>query len=166
MLTSVRLPSSDWIALNVLRNVALSTSSVAASVEPVMQQHFFSLSPMMGQEPSYATPGSQQLMGQTPTTTSMLAALQQDPFPAGSLDPSAPFNPENYGLPNYLDAGATHDDPLAGHQGGLSFSEYVGSSANTFDVSGFVPHDLGLAHPGGEHEASESDVKVEGAAQQ
>ena len=39
------LPSSDWIALNVLRNVALSINSVAASVEPNMQSQFLALSP-------------------------------------------------------------------------------------------------------------------------
>ena len=74
---------SDWIALNVLRNVALSTNSVAASVEPVVQQQFFSLSPMPGQESFPNT-----TMAHTPTTTSMLAALQADSF-AGTLDPAA-----------------------------------------------------------------------------
>ncbi|KAI0036828.1 hypothetical protein K488DRAFT_75815 [Vararia minispora EC-137] len=155
----LKLFLDDWIALNVLRNVALSTSSVAASVEPVMQQHFMGLDSMMASDSSFGASGSQPLLGQTPTTSSMLAALHQDPFPSGPLDGASSFNPENYGL-SYLDAGAAHDDPLAVHPGGLGFSEY--GSGSSFDVGGFMPQDLGLGSSAGEHER-DAEVKAESA---
>ena len=135
-----------------------------------MQQHFSTLSPMMGQEPFYAGPSG---MGQTPTSSSMLAALQHEPY----VDPGAAnFNPENYGLPSYLDpAPGSSDDPLA--QPGLGpFGEYA---PGPFDVSGFVPHDLGLGTgtPGQENDAlpgtgtgaapetaGTPDVKAEGSS--
>ncbi|KZV72171.1 hypothetical protein PENSPDRAFT_576605 [Peniophora sp. CONT] len=159
----LKLFLDDWIGLNVLRNVALSTTSVAASVEPMMQQHFSGLSPMMGQEPFYAGPSG---MGQTPTSSSMLAALQHEPYG----DPgAAAFNPENYGLPSYLDGpGGSTDDPLAAHHGLGAFGEYA---PGPFDVSGFVPHDLGLGTgtPGREPDAlpetaGTPDVKAEGSS--
>lgn len=92
----LKLFLDDWIALNVLRSVALSTNSVQASVEPVMlqqQQHqYLALSPMAGQEFTGQGTSSDasrpndlnvqslaaSLMNHTPTTSSMLAALQGD----------------------------------------------------------------------------------------
>ena len=137
MLTPVA--PSDWIALNVLRNVALSTNSVAASVEPVVQQQFFSLSPMPGQESFPDT-----TMAHTPTTTSMLAALQADSF-AGTLDPAATtFGPDAFGPLSYLDGAASQDD-LSVHASALSFHDY-GSS--TFEVPAFTPQDLGISASG------------------
>ncbi|KAH7343806.1 hypothetical protein B0J17DRAFT_565085 [Rhizoctonia solani] len=88
----LKLFMDDWIALNVLRTVALSTNSVAASVEPVIQQQFFTMSPM-GEQDNLAPPDFANAMDTrmqnhlTPTTSSMLAALN-DSFPA-SLDASA-----------------------------------------------------------------------------
>ncbi|KAI0320833.1 hypothetical protein OF83DRAFT_1052326 [Amylostereum chailletii] len=156
----LKLFLDDWIALNVLRNVALSTSSVAASVEPVMQQHFFTMSsPMIGQEQTYPNP-----LGHAPTTSSMLASLHHEPYASGTLDPSGnSFNPENYGL-SYMDTTATHDDPLGGVQSGLAFSDYVAGGGNAFDVSAFAPTDLGIGAPGGggEHEHDDG-VKSEAA---
>ncbi|ELU45822.1 RFX DNA-binding domain-containing protein [Rhizoctonia solani AG-1 IA] len=84
-----KISPSDWIALNVLRTVALSTNSVAASVEPVIQQQFFT----MADQDTLAPPDFANAMDSrmqnhlTPTTSSMLAALN-DSFPA-SLDASA-----------------------------------------------------------------------------
>ncbi|KAG8970623.1 hypothetical protein FRC05_000559 [Tulasnella sp. 425] len=46
----LKLFLDDWIAFNVLPSIALSTNSVQASVEPVMQQQYLALSPMPGQE--------------------------------------------------------------------------------------------------------------------
>ncbi|KAG8900020.1 hypothetical protein FRB99_006295 [Tulasnella sp. 403] len=99
----LKLFLDDWIALNVLRSVALSTNSVQASVEPVMQQQYLSLSPMPGQEFTGAATASSsvlpsmpshphhasitaQLMDHTPTTSSMLAALHDSysTHPTGS----------------------------------------------------------------------------------
>ncbi|KAF8759994.1 RFX DNA-binding domain [Rhizoctonia solani] len=85
----LKLFMDDWIALNVLRTVALSTNSVAASVEPVIQQQFFT----MADQDTLAPPDFANAMDSrmqnhlTPTTSSMLAALN-DSFPA-SLDASA-----------------------------------------------------------------------------
>jgi regulatory factor X len=156
----LKLFLDDWIAVNVLRNVALSTNSVAASVEPVMHQQFFSLSPMAGQE-SFGSLDvrPQHLMANTPTTSSMLAALQHDSYGSGSLDPSASaFNTDAYGPMSYMDT-ATQDDGLAsGHQPGLSFSDFAGPGS-TFDVSSFTSQELGI-NPS-DASASEADNEQE-----
>ncbi|KAF7332217.1 RFX-type winged-helix domain-containing protein [Mycena kentingensis (nom. inval.)] len=132
----------DWIAVNVLRSVALSTNSVAASVEPVMQQQFFSLSPMPGQESFNSLDVRPQMMAHTPTTSSMLAALQNESFPATTLDPtSTAFNSEAYGSMSYMDTSAPQDDSV--HQSSLGFGDFAGSG-NGFDVGGFS-QDLGMS---------------------
>lgn len=152
----LKLFLDDWIAVNVLRSVALSTNSVAASVEPVMQQNFFTLSPMAGQETFNTmeirpTPNG---MAHTPTTSSMLAALQQDPFPAGSLDGSnSGFNSDAYGSMSYMDTTASQD---------VSFPDY--GSSNAFDVASFAPQDLGMnsnGTPASEPEHESEPVKTE-----
>ncbi|KAJ7890793.1 hypothetical protein B0H13DRAFT_2039819 [Mycena leptocephala] len=159
----MKLFLDDWIAVNVLRSVALSTNSVAASVEPVMQQQFFTLSPMAGQETFNSMDvRPQHLMAHTPTTSSMLAALQNDPFPAGSLDPSSSaFNSDAYGSLSYMDTSAPQDDSLPTvHQSSLSFGDFSGSG-NTFD--GFS-QDLGMhpsATPSSEPENDPEPVKTE-----
>ncbi|KAJ7498915.1 hypothetical protein FB451DRAFT_1427446 [Mycena latifolia] len=161
----MKLFLDDWIAVNVLRSVALSTNSVAASVEPVMQQQFFTLSPMAGQESFNSMDvRPQHLMAHTPTTSSMLAALQNDPFPAGSLDPStSAFNSDAYGSLSYMDTSASQDDSLPPvHQSSLSFGDFSGSG-NTFDVSGF-PQDLGMhasGTPSSEPDSEPEPVKTE-----
>ncbi|KAJ6613437.1 hypothetical protein B0H10DRAFT_2165302 [Mycena sp. CBHHK59/15] len=161
----MKLFLDDWIAVNVLRSVALSTNSVAASVEPVMQQQFFTLSPMAGQENFNSMDvRPQHLMAHTPTTSSMLAALQNDPFPAGSLDPSASaFNSDAYGSLSYMDTSTSQDDSLPTvHQSSLSFGDFSGSG-NTFDVSGF-PQDLRMhssATPSSDPENDSEPVKTE-----
>lgn len=147
----LKLFLDDWIAVNVLRSVALSTNSVAASVEPVIQQNFFSLSPMAGQE-SFGSMEvrPQHLMAHTPTTSSMLAALQHDSYTNGSsLDPSSSaFNSDAYGSMSYMDTSAAHDDSLPPHQPGLSFQDF-GGSGNTFDVSSYTSQDLGALNGSG-----------------
>ncbi|TFK43523.1 hypothetical protein BDQ12DRAFT_675116 [Crucibulum laeve] len=162
----LKLFLDDWIAVNVLRNVALSTNSVAASVEPVMQEQFFTLSPMAGQE-SFGSIDSrpQHMMAHTPTTSSMLAALQQDTFPGGPLDPSAStFHSDAYGSMSYMDTSSTHNDSMpTGHSSGLSFSDFNGSG-NTFDVSNFTSQDLGMgasSTPGSEPDHDSEPVKTE-----
>ncbi|KAI0660953.1 hypothetical protein C8Q70DRAFT_1052775 [Cubamyces menziesii] len=142
----LKLFLDDWIALNVLRNVALSTNSVAASVEPVMQQQFFTLSPMAGQESFPNTtldvrPGA--AMAHTPTTSSMIAALQGDSFGSGTLDPTSTFPADAFGLP-YID-GASSQDDLSVHTSGLSFPDY---GSGTFEVPAFTPQDLGISTTG------------------
>jgi regulatory factor X, other len=137
----LKLFLDDWIAVNVLRNVALSTNSVAASVEPVMQQNFFSLGPDEGFGSMDVRP--QNMMAHTPTTSSMLAALQQDSF-GPSLDPSASaYNPDGYGPMAYMDTSSNHDDLGSSHQPGLSFSDFTPPGG--FDVPSFTSPDLGLS---------------------
>ena len=81
------------------------------------------------------------MMAQTPTSSSMLAALQQD-FPTGSLDPTS-FGADPYGAINYMDSSAAQDESLSsGHQATLGFADFTGS-ANPFDSTSFTPHDLG-----------------------
>jgi len=158
----MKLFLDDWIAVNVLRSVALSTNSVAASVEPVMQQQFFTLSPMAGQESFNSLEvRPQQMMAHTPTTSSMLAALQQDSFPSGSLDatPSS-FNSDAYGSLSYMDTTANQDDSA---QSGLSFADFS-SSGNSFDVTNFTSQELGMnssATPAGETDPDPEPVKTE-----
>lgn len=138
----LKLFLDDWIALNVLRSVALSTNSVAASVEPVMQQQFYSLSPMAGQE-SFGHPPDVNHSGMThtPTTSSMLAALQQDTFGSGSLDhASSAFGADAFGSLSYMDTSASQDDSMPVHSSTLSFPDYV-SGANAFDATAFS-HDI------------------------
>ncbi|THH33616.1 hypothetical protein EUX98_g608 [Antrodiella citrinella] len=156
----LKLFLDDWIALNVLRSVALSTNSVAASVEPVMQQQFLSLSPMAGQESfSQLDVRPQHIMNQTPTTSSMLAALQQDPFPSGSIDPSS-FNNDAFGLSTYMDT-SLQDDSIPVNSSGLSFPDY---STASFDVTtSYTPHDLGMSASGTPPSSSEPDSEPEGS---
>ncbi|KAG6817415.1 hypothetical protein H0H87_009060 [Tephrocybe sp. NHM501043] len=157
----LKLFLDDWIAVNVLRSVALSTNSVAASVEPVMQQQFFTLSPMAGQE-SFNTleVRPQQMMAITPTTSSMLAALQQESFPSSSMDPSSSaFNTDAYGSLSYMDTTAGQDES---HQPGLSFTDFSGPG-NGFDANSAF-QDLGMtasATPASESEAETKPVKTE-----
>ncbi|PBK69645.1 uncharacterized protein ARMOST_05346 [Armillaria ostoyae] len=161
----LKLFLDDWIAVNVLRSVALSTNSVAASVEPVMQQQFFSLSPMAGQENFNSMDVRPQSL-MTPTTSSMLAALQNDTFSAGSLDPSSTaFNSDGYGSLSYMDTSNTQEDSLPSvHSTGLPFSDFS-NSGNAFDVSSFTPQDMGMhssATPSSEPEAETVEpVKTE-----
>ncbi|KAL1747446.1 hypothetical protein HDZ31DRAFT_31838 [Schizophyllum fasciatum] len=167
----LKLFLDDWISVNVLRTVALSTNSVAASVEPVMQQQFFSMSPMAGQE-SFGAPG---MMAHTPTTSSMLAALQNESFPGGPLDAQTGFSADAYASLSYMDTPAPADagmaptvehlnagEPMPGaaeHAGmhgdhlstaehmsdhGLTFAEF-GATGGAFDVPGFGAQDL-MAH--------------------
>ncbi|KIJ56668.1 hypothetical protein M422DRAFT_149249 [Sphaerobolus stellatus SS14] len=148
----LKLFLDDWIALSVLRTVALSTNSVQASVEPVVQHAFFTLSPMAGQE-SFSSgldrPTSGN-MSHTPTTSSMLAALN-DPFPSGTLDPSGTsFNPSY----SYMDTTGSSG------QGGMNFGDFVPGSDGAFDVPGF-PQDLGPLSASGtpsSHSHNERDV--------
>jgi regulatory factor X len=189
--------------MNVLRSVALSTNSVAASVEPVMQQQFFTLSPMPGQESfsaaSLEVPSSMSSMGgmsgmagmssmmasssaaaaasesmqrhaqslsqhgmiHTPTTSSMLAALQNDPFPVDSFG--------DFGLPSFMEGSMGNMSGMSnmsnmshmsnggdgghghgGHGGhddsasGMTFPDF-GSAGTPFDVSSsFAPSELSL----------------------
>ncbi|ETW83948.1 hypothetical protein HETIRDRAFT_170415 [Heterobasidion irregulare TC 32-1] len=160
----LKLFLDDWIALNVLRNVALSTTSVAASVEPVMQQQFFTLEPMVGQEAfgSHLDARPSHVLSHTPTTSSMLAALQHDSYPSGPLDPtSTAYHTDTYGLPSYMDTSAPHDDPLSAvHQSGLAFPDYVSGPGSSFDVTAFTPQDLGM--PPSAPSTNESEHEAEG----
>ncbi|KAI0081808.1 hypothetical protein K474DRAFT_1587261 [Panus rudis PR-1116 ss-1] len=139
----LKLFLDDWIAINVLRSVALSTNSVAASVEPVIQQNYFSLSPMAGQESFSNTLDVRpsQPMAHTPTTSSMLAALQSDTFATGSLDSNA-FGSDSFASLSYMDT-AAQDDSLHASTPGLSFNDYTNSSS--FDMGAFTPQDMGLS---------------------
>ncbi|CCM02491.1 uncharacterized protein FIBRA_04592 [Fibroporia radiculosa] len=139
----LKLFLDDWIALNVLRSVALSTNSVAASVEPVMQQQFF-LSPMSGHENfGQSLDVNHSAMSHTPTTSSMLAALQQDTFGNGSLDPtSGAFGADTFSSLAFMDTSPTQEDSLPVHSSSVQFSDYV-STSSAFDTAAFT-HEIGI----------------------
>ena len=110
---------------------------------------------------------SNTTMAHTPTTTSMLAALQADSFP-GTLDPAATtFGADAFGSLSYLE-GASSQDDLSVHTTGLSFTDY---GPSTFEVPAFTPQDLGISASGTPPSASsepdnttphsESDIKSE-----
>jgi len=102
-----------------------------------MQQQFFSLSPMAGQE-SFGPTG--HVLTHTPTTSSMLAALEQDYFHAGGgLDHNATsqFGGDAHsGMGEFIDnmdtAGSTSVVVDDGATGGL-FGDY---SSSGFSASG------------------------------
>ncbi|KAG9024169.1 hypothetical protein FRB95_012023 [Tulasnella sp. JGI-2019a] len=170
----LKLFLDDWIALNVLRSVALSTNSVQSSVEPVMlqqqQQQYLALSPMPGQEftnttaengssassslPSGINGITATLMDQTPTTSSMLAALQGDSSHNGGYHQHQHQNHQQHPL-----AHSTTYSP------GQAFYEPFadsGAAAGPFDMSFFAPsqHDSpqhqSLQHHGGHGHGSAS----------
>lgn len=124
-----------------------------------MQQQFFTLSPMAGQEsfghPLDVRPG---MMAHTPTTSSMLAALQADTF--GSLDPtSGSFGSDAFSSMTFVDPTGTPDDSSA-FGSSLAFSDYV-SGASGFDVSGFAHPELGIGASGTPPSSSEPDSEPE-----
>jgi len=104
-----------------------------------MHQQFFTLSPMAGQETfnTIETRPSQPTLAHTPTTSAMLAALQQDSFPTPSLDTSATaFAPDAYNSLAYIDTPISQDDSVTPARPPAVFPEYV---------TAFTPQDLGLS---------------------
>lgn len=77
-------------------------------------------------------PGAHGMLGDAPTTASMLAALH-DPFASGALDASGASDP--YMAMGFVDAAGAHDSA------GI-FGEY--GASGPFDVPSFTPQDLGL----------------------
>lgn len=161
---------SDWIALNVLRNVALSTNSVAASVEPTMQTQFLALSPGGSH---FATGSSHpsinsQLMAHTPTTASMIAAMG-DPFGTVASGvhshhgASGGFGFEPLSFGSHMDAGVVG--------GAFDFGTGGGAHGMAMDVISpplqhtSAPGSNGGAGPDSEMTSPADDglVKVEGA---
>jgi regulatory factor X 1/2/3 len=118
---------------------------------------------MAGQESFTQNLDRPSQMSHTPTTSSMLAALN-DPFPSNSLDPTATsFNPSPYNnTMSYMDATPSHNDSLAPpSQQSMSFGEFVPGSDNSFDVPGF-PQDLpGMTSSATSAAQSERDVVEE-----
>ncbi|KAF8306472.1 hypothetical protein DL93DRAFT_2088590 [Clavulina sp. PMI_390] len=128
----LKLFMDDWIALSVLRTVALSTNSVAASVEPAMQNpQFLALSPSGNH---FATTNSHmsinaQMMAHTPTTASMMAAMG------------------DFGGMSGLNAASHHGGAGAGYGfDSLSFGSAM--DANTFDFTGASAGGSGLGSHG------------------
>jgi regulatory factor X len=99
----------------------------------------------------------------------MLAALQQDSFPPGSIDPSSSLlNSDAYGSLAYMDTSIQQDDSSSQQPG--VFSDYVSGSTNSFDVGSFNPQELSIPSQtpsGGETEREVvvvEAVKSEGSA--
>ena len=125
-----------------------------------MQQQYFSLSPMAGQE-SFGAGG--HVLAHTPTTSSMLAALQQDSFHAG-LDhgSTSQFGGDAYnGMGGFIDnmdtAGSTSVIVDDGGGPGL-FSDYSGSGFDTFGAGDLPTIASGTPEVS---TTEESSVKVE-----
>ena len=127
-----------------------------------MQQQFFSLSPMAGQE-SFGSGG--HVLAHTPTTSSMLAALQQDSFhTALDHNPASQFGGDAYGsmggfMDNMDTAGSSSVVVDDGGAAGL-FGDYSNSGFDTFatsELSGITATTTEVGAP------KESGVKVEPA---
>jgi regulatory factor X, other len=111
-----------------------------------MQQQFFSLSPMAGQE-TFGNLDVRPVMAHTPTTSSMLAALQADTFGSG-LDPtSSSFGPDAFSSLGFMDTAATPEDSIHLNSANMSYSDYTAGPSG-FDVTAFTPQDLGLSASG------------------
>lgn len=109
-----------------------------------MHQQYYSMSPMAGQESFGAMDGRSShagMLAQTPTSSTMLAALQQqDAFPVGSLD-STGFAADAYASMGYMDTSVVQDD--AAHQAAMGYGSDFGAS---FDSQSFgAPQELGSA---------------------
>jgi regulatory factor X len=150
----MKLFLDDWISVNVLRSVALSTNSVAASVPTMQQQQhqqqqhhqqqqprqpqFFALSPMAGQESfnpvETQIPQNNHHTILTPTTTHMLNALQHGTFPSET----STYNPDTYNPLSFMDSNDQHGESIV--DPGLAFPGYNGTGS--FDVPTFTPQDL------------------------
>jgi regulatory factor X, other len=103
--------------------------------------------------------GQPPLMAHTPTTSSMLAALQQESFPSAGLDGPANFNTEYGSLP-YMDTATPQDD--SAQSSGLSFNDF--NTGNAYDVANFNPQDLQITStgtPGAESESEPDPIKTE-----
>ncbi|KAH7105708.1 RFX DNA-binding domain-containing protein [Auriculariales sp. MPI-PUGE-AT-0066] len=119
----LKLFLDDWIALNVLRSVALSTNSVAASVEPPMPQQFFQMSPMASNDFGSGMNGQRGDM-MHPTSSSMLAALSAD-FPPASLDGANGFGSSFGNGLSYMESSGSS----------MPFQDFVQPSSNPFDFN-------------------------------
>lgn len=124
--------------MNVLRSVALSTNSVAASVEPVIQQQFLSLSPGPNQFPgglgAHLDPHHHGL-AHTPTTSSMLSALN-DPYNNHSLESG--FHNSSYEPLSFtsMDTSTSQADQLINSlPNGQSYHDFGASSTQNYDFS-------------------------------
>lgn len=121
----LKLFLDDWIALNVLRAVALSTNSVAASVEPVIQQQFFTLSPPMGAGPDYTGGGGMGAGGMMDhAPTNILAALNESSFAQGDSS----FSSSSF-------------------EGSSSYGVGAGSAYGSLDAMNFMDHQSHGATP-------------------
>lgn len=162
LVTLVLIGNSDWIALNVLRAVALSTNSVAASVEPVIQQQFFTISPPMGAGQEYVPGmGGNAIMDHTPTN-SILAALNENSyatpdsaFPSSSLDGSATSYVSSTGF------GSLDGMNFMDHQGHGVGGVDMTFGDSTFDVNSFAQEFVMSATPSGDGESSAGPVNDE-----
>lgn len=120
-----------------------------------MQQQFFSLSPMAGQE-SFGNLDVRPVMAHTPTTSSMLAALQADTF-GNSLDPtSSTFGTDAFSTIGFMDHAGTPEDSIHLNPSSMSYTDYA-SGTSGFDVTAFTPQDLGLSASGTPPSSSEPE---------
>ncbi|KAF9510815.1 hypothetical protein BS47DRAFT_1373229 [Hydnum rufescens UP504] len=144
----LKLFIDDWIALNVLRSVALSTNSVAASVEPVIQQQFLALSPGTSQfassnlDPSHVSHQQQAHHHSLDHTSAgiLSSSAMHDPFASTSssshqhsqlVDGSShfPYDPLSFGPMESTTGGASPGlmGPSTGFGGqSFDFSQNIG----------------------------------------
>lgn len=132
---------SDWIALNVLRAVALSTNSVAASVEPVIQQQFFNLPDAVH---DYTTMDAVQnsMMDHTSTVSGGLSFDTEvgmnaaSSFPLGSMNYIDTSNATlNNGSAQLSETGLI--TPIGSVQGSMSFTDFGGAPGSGYEVGTF-----------------------------
>ncbi|EJU06176.1 hypothetical protein DACRYDRAFT_45233 [Dacryopinax primogenitus] len=164
----LKLFLDDWIALHVLRDVALSTNSVAASIDP--QQQYLNMSPMPGDDNifpnEYMQPfqaPAQPAAAQPTTSSTMMAALTADNTYPEPLDGSAPGAGFSFPLGTLdfsnLDPQASGGNTVSSNTGveGLmsamssmssttaAFPEYSTPGGNSFEVEEYT-HDYSMSN--------------------
>lgn len=134
---------SDSIARNVLRSVALSTNSVAASVGPVIQQQLLALSPSPSQFPTslgthLGSGLDSQGMAHTPIASSMLSALN-DLYNTQSLEGG--FHNSSYDPLSFtsMDTSTSQGDHLINSLlSNQSYHDYGTPWNQSFDFSHYI----------------------------
>ncbi|KAF8341398.1 uncharacterized protein EI90DRAFT_3116538 [Cantharellus anzutake] len=145
----LKLFMDDWIGLSVLRTVALSTNSVAQSVDPLLQQQFLTLSPantgFTGGLDNSATNGGQHVAhnGLGGPHGNLLASAMHDPF-GPSPSSSYPYDSLGFG---HMDTTGSGPGGASGLAGFGDFTNGTTAGAGAHYATFAPPEDMSTAIP-------------------